>query len=341
MGSIELEHPKPITMGMCDLRGRDGNLSSFVTANLNKSAFDSMWIPCHYDERFIIPYIVNFHSTSIVNVSDKVREMALKPPGYPLPQQILSSAWHPSYRWYTGLSHCRQGFSKQEWLAGINFLTRLLWSFWPLPWRTRNTLFVIIVWVDAGSWNLVYLASIDMLDSSGSWSLAELLASVGINDHYMTFHIESKYSSKRVKEDPGNPPQRLYWKVRTACKRTPLSLKPRACQRWSGQYRYSPNHRFTQIEVYPICLCKPAAMPSGSRLGRFQSLGVQIAPLKQRYLGSPSETMRRYYFSSLTYIKMDCFSRQLPANMLITLIVTRRMLSYSGLSQQQLTAIKT
>ena len=75
---IELEHPKPITMGMWIGGDRDGN--PFVTAEtLNKSALTQCEVIMnYYDEKIYNLYREFSLSTSIVNVSDKVREMALK-----------------------------------------------------------------------------------------------------------------------------------------------------------------------------------------------------------------------------------------------------------------------
>ena len=75
---IELQHPKPITMGMWIGGDRDGN--PFVTAEtLNKSALTQCEVIMnYYDEKIYNLYREFSLSTSIVNVSDKVREMALK-----------------------------------------------------------------------------------------------------------------------------------------------------------------------------------------------------------------------------------------------------------------------
>ena len=73
---LELKHPKPITMGMWIGGDRDGN--PFVTADtLKKSAMTQCEVIMnYYDEKIYQLYREFSLSTSIVNVSKQVREMA-------------------------------------------------------------------------------------------------------------------------------------------------------------------------------------------------------------------------------------------------------------------------
>ena len=209
---IELQHPKPITMGMWIGGDRDGN--PFVTAEtLNKSALTQCEVIMnYYDEKIYNLYREFSLSTSIVNVSDKVREMALKSQDNSIYREkelyrralfdiqakmqatktylIEDKDVHPRYatadEFYQDLLAIRDSLleNKGEYLISGEFVELMqaveIFGF--------------------------YLASIDMRQDSSVHEacVAELLASAGINDHYSDLSEDEKCSLllKELEEDP-------------------------------------------------------------------------------------------------------------------------------------------
>ena len=209
---IELEHPKPITMGMWIGGDRDGN--PFVTAEtLNKSALTQCEVIMnYYDEKIYNLYREFSLSTSIVNVSDKVREMALKSQDNSIYREkelyrralfdiqakmqatktylIEDKDVHPRYatadEFYQDLLAIRDSLleNKGEYLISGEFVELMqaveIFGF--------------------------YLASIDMRQDSSVHEacVAELLASAGINDHYSDLSEDEKCALllKELEEDP-------------------------------------------------------------------------------------------------------------------------------------------
>ena len=209
---IELQHPKPITMGMWIGGDRDGN--PFVTAEtLNKSALTQCEVIMnYYDEKIYNLYREFSLSTSIVNVSDKVREMALKSQDNSIYREkelyrralfdiqakmqatktylIEDKDVHPRYatadEFYQDLLAIRDSLleNKGEYLISGEFVELMqaveIFGF--------------------------YLASIDMRQDSSvhETCVAELLASAGINDHYSDLSEDGKCALllKELEEDP-------------------------------------------------------------------------------------------------------------------------------------------
>ena len=209
---IELQNPKPITMGMWIGGDRDGN--PFVTAEtLNKSALTQCEVIMnYYDEKIYNLYREFSLSTSIVNVSDKVREMALKSQDNSIYREkelyrralfdiqakmqatktylIEDKDIHPRYatadEFYQDLLAIRDSLleNKGEYLISGEFVELMqaveIFGF--------------------------YLASIDMRQDSSVHEacVAELLASAGINDHYSDLSEDEKCALllKELEEDP-------------------------------------------------------------------------------------------------------------------------------------------
>lgn len=209
---IELEHPKPITMGMWIGGDRDGN--PFVTAEtLNKSALTQCEVIMnYYDEKIYNLYREFSLSTSIVNVSDKVREMALKSQDnsiyrekelyrralfdiqakmqatkvYLIEDKDLQPRYATADEFYQDLLAIRDSLleNKGEYLISGEFVELMqaveIFGF--------------------------YLASIDMRQDSSVHEacVAELLASAGINDHYSDLSEDEKCALllKELEEDP-------------------------------------------------------------------------------------------------------------------------------------------
>ena len=209
---IELQHPKPITMGMWIGGDRDGN--PFVTAEtLNKSALTQCEVIMnYYDEKIYNLYREFSLSTSIVNVSDKVREMALKSQDnsiyrekelyrralfdiqakmqatktYLIEDKDLQPRYATADEFYQDLLAIRDSLleNKGEYLISGEFVELMqaveIFGF--------------------------YLASIDMRQDSSVHEacVAELLASAGINDHYSDLSEDEKCTLllKELEEDP-------------------------------------------------------------------------------------------------------------------------------------------
>ncbi|QQC35700.1 phosphoenolpyruvate carboxylase [Streptococcus oralis] len=210
--AIELQHPKPITMGMWIGGDRDGN--PFVTAEtLNKSALTQCEVIMnYYDEKIYNLYREFSLSTSIVNVSDKVREMALKSQdnsiyrekelyrralfdiqakmlatkAYLIEDKDLQPRYATADEFYQDLLAIRDSLleNKGEYLISGEFVELMqaveIFGF--------------------------YLASIDMRQDSSVHEacVAELLASAGINDHYSDLSEDEKCALllKELEEDP-------------------------------------------------------------------------------------------------------------------------------------------
>ncbi|MGX7073926.1 phosphoenolpyruvate carboxylase [Falseniella ignava] len=209
---IELKHPKLITMGMWIGGDRDGN--PFVTAEtLNQSAMTQCEVIMnYYDEKIYTLYREFSLSTSIVNVSDKVREMASQSQdnsiyrekelyrrvlfdiqsklqatkAYLIEEQDITPRYATADDFYQDLLAIRDSLveNKGESLISGEFIELLqaveIFGF--------------------------YLASIDMRQDSSVHEacVAELLASAGINDHYSDLSEEEKCELllKELEEDP-------------------------------------------------------------------------------------------------------------------------------------------
>ncbi|RSJ70626.1 Phosphoenolpyruvate carboxylase [Streptococcus oralis subsp. dentisani] len=209
---VELQHPKPITMGMWIGGDRDGN--PFVTAEtLNKSALTQCEVIMnYYDEKIYNLYREFSLSTSIVNVSDKVREMALKSQDnsiyrekelyrralfdiqakmratktYLIEDKDVQPRYATADEFYQDLLAIRDSLleNKGEYLISGEFVELMqaveIFGF--------------------------YLASIDMRQDSSVHEacVAELLASAGINDHYSDLSEDEKCALllKELEEDP-------------------------------------------------------------------------------------------------------------------------------------------
>lgn len=209
---IHLQHPRPITMGMWIGGDRDGN--PFVTAEtLNKSAMTQCEVVMnYYDEKIYTLYREFSLSTSIVDVSEKVREMARASQdnsiyrekelyrralfdmqsklqatkAYLIEDKDVTPRYETADEFYQDLLAIRDSLleNKGEALISGDFVELLqaveIFGF--------------------------YLASIDMRQDSSVHEacVAELLASAGINDHYSDLSEDEKcvLLLKELEEDP-------------------------------------------------------------------------------------------------------------------------------------------
>lgn len=209
---IHLQHPRPITMGMWIGGDRDGN--PFVTAEtLNKSAMTQCEVVMnYYDEKIYTLYREFSLSTSIVNVSEKVREMARvsqdnsiyrekelyrralfdmqsklqATKAYLIEDKDVIPRYDTADEFYQDLLAIRDSLleNKGEALISGDFIELLqaveIFGF--------------------------YLASIDMRQDSSVHEacVAELLSSAGINDHYSDLSEDEKcvLLLKELEEDP-------------------------------------------------------------------------------------------------------------------------------------------
>lgn len=209
---IHLQHPRPITMGMWIGGDRDGN--PFVTAEtLNKSAMTQCEVVMnYYDEKIYTLYREFSLSTSIVDVSEKVREMARASQdnsiyrekelyrralfdmqsklqatkAYLIEDKDVTPRYDTADEFYQDLLAIRDSLleNKGEALISGDFVELLqaveIFGF--------------------------YLASIDMRQDSSVHEacVAELLASAGINDHYSDLSEDEKcvLLLKELEEDP-------------------------------------------------------------------------------------------------------------------------------------------
>ena len=209
---LELKHPKPITMGMWIGGDRDGN--PFVTADtLKKSAMTQCEaIMNYYDEKIYQLYREFSLSTSIVNVSKQVREMARQSKdnsiyrekelyrralfdiqskiqatkAYLIEDNEVGARYETANDFYKDLITIRDSLleNKGEALISGDFVE-------------------LIQAVEIFGF---YLASIDMRQDSSVHEacVAELLKSAGIHSHYSELSEEEKCQLllKELEEDP-------------------------------------------------------------------------------------------------------------------------------------------
>ena len=209
---LKLKHPKPITMGMWIGGDRDGN--PFVTADtLKKSAMTQCEaIMNYYDEKIYQLYREFSLSTSIVNVSKQVREMARQSKdnsiyrekelyrralfdiqskiqatkAYLIEDNEVGARYETANDFYKDLITIRDSLleNKGEALISGDFVE-------------------LIQAVEIFGF---YLASIDMRQDSSVHEacVAELLKSAGIHSHYSELSEEEKCQLllKELEEDP-------------------------------------------------------------------------------------------------------------------------------------------
>ncbi len=209
---LELKHPKPITMGMWIGGDRDGN--PFVTADtLKQSAMTQCEVIMnYYDEKIYQLYREFSLSTSIVNVSKQVREMARQSKDnsiyrekelyrralfdiqskiqatktYLIEDQEVGARYETANDFYKDLITIRDSLleNKGEALISGDFVE-------------------LIQAVEIFGF---YLASIDMRQDSSVHEacVAELLKSAGIHSHYSELSEEEKCQLllKELEEDP-------------------------------------------------------------------------------------------------------------------------------------------
>ena len=209
---LELKHPKPITMGMWIGGDRDGN--PFVTADtLKKSAMTQCEVIMnYYDEKIYQLYREFSLSTSIVNVSKQVREMARQSKdnsiyrekelyrralfdiqskiqstkAYLIEDKEVGARYETANDFYKDLVTIRDSLleNKGEALISGDFVE-------------------LIQAVEIFGF---YLASIDMRQDSSVHEacVAELLKSAGIHSHYSELSEEEKCQLllKELEEDP-------------------------------------------------------------------------------------------------------------------------------------------
>ncbi len=209
---LELKHPKPITMGMWIGGDRDGN--PFVTADtLKQSAMTQCEVIMnYYDEKIYQLYREFSLSTSIVNVSKQVREMARQSKDnsiyrekelyrralfdiqskiqatktYLIEDEEVGARYETANDFYKDLITIRDSLleNKGEALISGDFVE-------------------LIQAVEIFGF---YLASIDMRQDSSVHEacVAELLKSAGIHSHYSELSEEEKCQLllKELEEDP-------------------------------------------------------------------------------------------------------------------------------------------
>ena len=209
---LELKHPKPITMGMWIGGDRDGN--PFVTAEtLKQSAMTQCEVIMnYYDEKIYQLYREFSLSTSIVNVSKQVREMARQSKDnsiyrekelyrralfdiqskikatktYLIEDKEVAARYETANDFYKDLITIRDSLleNKGEALISGDFVE-------------------LIQAVEIFGF---YLASIDMRQDSSVHEacVAELLKSAGIHSHYSELSEEEKCQLllKELEEDP-------------------------------------------------------------------------------------------------------------------------------------------
>ena len=306
---IELQHPKPITMGMWIGGDRDGN--PFVTAEtLNKSALTQCEVIMnYYDEKIYNLYREFSLSTSIVNVSDKVREMALKSQDNSIYREkelyrralfdiqakiqatktylIEDKDVHPRYatadEFYQDLLAIRDSLleNKGEYLISGEFVELMqaveIFGF--------------------------YLASIDMRQDSSVHEacVAELLASAGINDHYSDLSEDEKCALllKELEEDPRILSATHAEKSELLEKELSIFKAARKLKDKLGEnvIRQTIISHATSVSD----MLELAIMLKEVGLVNAQKARVQIVPLFETIedLDHSEETMRRYFSLSL------------------------------------------
>lgn len=209
---IDLQHPKPITMGMWIGGDRDGN--PFVTAEtLNKSALTQCEVIMnYYDEKIYNLYREFSLSTSIVNVSDKVREMALKSQDnsiYREKELYRRALFDIQSKMQATKAYLIEDRDLQPRYATVDEFYQDLLAIRDSLLENKGEYLIsgeFVELMQAVEIFGFYLASIDMRQDSSVHEacVAELLASAGINDHYSDLSEDEKCALllKELEEDP-------------------------------------------------------------------------------------------------------------------------------------------
>ena len=209
---IDLQHPKPITMGMWIGGDRDGN--PFVTAEtLNKSALTQCEVIMnYYDEKIYNLYREFSLSTSIVNVSDKVREMALKSQDnsiYREKELYRRALFDIQSKMQATKAYLIEDKDLQPRYATVDEFYQDLLAIRDSLLENKGEYLIsgeFVELMQAVEIFGFYLASIDMRQDSSVHEacVAELLASAGINDHYSDLSEDEKCALllKELEEDP-------------------------------------------------------------------------------------------------------------------------------------------
>lgn len=209
---LELKHPKPITMGMWIGGDRDGN--PFVTADtLKQSAMTQCEVIMnYYDEKIYQLYREFSLSTSIVNVSKQVREMAR--------QSKDNSIYREKELYRRALFDIQSKIQAtkacliEDKEVGARYETAN--DFYKDLITIRDSLLEnkgealisgdFVELIQAVEIFGFYLASIDMRQDSSVHEacVAELLKSAGIHSHYSELSEEEKCQLllKELEEDP-------------------------------------------------------------------------------------------------------------------------------------------
>ena len=196
---LELKHPKPITMGMWIGGDRDGN--PFVTAEtLKQSAMTQCEVIMnYYDEKVYHLYREFSLSSSIVNVSKQVREMAR--------QSKDNSIYREKEPYRRALFDIQSKIQATKTYL-IEFYKDLITIRDSLLENKGESLISgdFVELIQAVEIFGFYLASIDMRQDSSVHEacVAELLKSAGIHSHYSELSEEEKCAVllKELEEDP-------------------------------------------------------------------------------------------------------------------------------------------
>ncbi|MCY7153775.1 phosphoenolpyruvate carboxylase [Streptococcus mitis] len=209
---LELKHPKPITMGMWIGGDRDGN--PFVTAaTLKQSAMTQCEVIMnYYDEKIYQLYREFSLSTSIVNVSKQVREMARQSKDNSiyrekeLYRRALFDIQSKIQATKTYLIEDKEVGDRYE--TANDFYKDLITIRDSLMENKGEALISgdFVELIQAVEIFGFYLASIDMRQDSSVHEacVAELLKSAGIHSHYSELSEEEKCKLllKELEEDP-------------------------------------------------------------------------------------------------------------------------------------------
>ena len=209
---LELKHPKPITMGMWIGGDRDGN--PFVTADtLKQSAMTQCEVIMnYYDEKIYQLYREFSLSTSIVNVSKQVREMARQSKDNSiyrekeLYRRALFDIQSKIQATKTYLIEDKEVVARYE--TANDFYKDLITIRDSLLENKGEALISgdFVELIQAVEIFGFYLASIDMRQDSSVHEacVAELLKSAGIHSHYSELSEEEKCQLllKELEEDP-------------------------------------------------------------------------------------------------------------------------------------------
>ncbi len=209
---LELKHPKPITMGMWIGGDRDGN--PFVTADtLKQSAMTQCEVIMnYYDEKIYQLYREFSLSTSIVNVSKQVREMARQSKDNSiyrekeLYRRALFDIQSKIQATKTYLIEDKEAGARYE--TANDFYKDLITIRDSLLENKGEALISgdFVELIQAVEIFGFYLASIDMRQDSSVHEacVAELLKSAGIHSHYSELSEEEKCKLllKELEEDP-------------------------------------------------------------------------------------------------------------------------------------------